>query len=272
MQVILPHYPNMFSEGKNFPAKSVLVRTQTLANDQPLPGTTMISKTNVGGPDRFRYFGQPLVPYVPTFALGYNSGADASTSNRKPLLNNNNATKANPPTTAASQHSSNSKGQQTNDHKSQPAADDWYTKYSQMDAMIEFVVGDQFRTVGVQTVYRESDAQTMPYSPAYVISKLQPQGTIPELVRLGHLTWGNGLPITKDELDLIEREQQKRKWFETLPPATTDSQREIVIEQRSKREAEDWEFRESQIKRYSLCNIIFILHTLTDSKMNDWNW
>ncbi len=42
-------------------------------------------------------------------------------------------------------------------------------------------------TVGVQTDYRESEAQTDPYSPEYVI---QPGTTPSELLQLAALTWG----------------------------------------------------------------------------------
>jgi hypothetical protein len=40
--------------------------------------------------------------------------------------------------------------------------------------------------VGTQTDYRDADAQTDPYSPEYVVC----QDTIPELLTLAALTWG----------------------------------------------------------------------------------
>ncbi|XP_044283998.1 cilia- and flagella-associated protein 91-like [Varanus komodoensis] len=42
------------------------------------------------------------------------------------------------------------------------------------------------RTVGTQTDYRDGEAQTDPYSPEYVV----PSGSIPELLTLATLTWG----------------------------------------------------------------------------------
>lgn len=41
-------------------------------------------------------------------------------------------------------------------------------------------------TVGTQTDYRDADIQTDPYSPEYVVC----QDTIPELLTLANLTWG----------------------------------------------------------------------------------
>lgn len=42
-------------------------------------------------------------------------------------------------------------------------------------------------TVGIQTDYRESEAQTDPYSPEYVV---QPGTSPSELLRLAAFTWG----------------------------------------------------------------------------------
>lgn len=42
------------------------------------------------------------------------------------------------------------------------------------------------QTVGTQTDYRDGEAQTDPYSPEYVV----PSGSIPELLTLATLTWG----------------------------------------------------------------------------------
>lgn len=47
-------------------------------------------------------------------------------------------------------------------------------------------------TVGVQTDYRESETQTDPYSPEYVI---QPGTTPSELLQMAALTWGIGMFI-----------------------------------------------------------------------------
>lgn len=64
------------------------------------------------------------------------------------------------------------------------------------------------RSVHVQTDYRDSETQTDPYSPEYVI---QP-GTEPELLTLATLSYSNGLPAGLAEVELIERARAKRKW------------------------------------------------------------
>lgn len=42
------------------------------------------------------------------------------------------------------------------------------------------------RTVETQTDFRDGEAQTDPYSPEYIV----PSGSIPELLTLATLTWG----------------------------------------------------------------------------------
>lgn len=66
----------------------------------------------------------------------------------------------------------------------------------------------QTRSVHVQTDYRDSETQTEPYSPEYVI---QP-GTEPELLTLATLSYSNGLPAGLAEVELIERARIKRRW------------------------------------------------------------
>lgn len=48
------------------------------------------------------------------------------------------------------------------------------------------VFSPKLRTLGTQTDYRDGEAQTDPYSPEYVV----PSGSVPELLTLATLTWG----------------------------------------------------------------------------------
>lgn len=51
-----------------------------------------------------------------------------------------------------------------------------------------------------QTDYRESEAQTDPYTPQYLIR----DGENPEVLAIKHLEYGKGLPASIDELETIE--------------------------------------------------------------------
>ncbi|KAM4609417.1 cilia- and flagella-associated protein 91 [Polymixia lowei] len=102
------------------------------------------------------------------------------------------------------------------------------------------------RTVGVQTVYRESEAQTDPYSPEYVVRP----GTAPsELLTLASLTWGRGLPAGLAEVEMIERARAKRAWEATLPLLNDLSQLDKRRRMMEEMETKEWAFREGEIQK-----------------------
>ncbi|XP_041806115.1 cilia- and flagella-associated protein 91 [Chelmon rostratus] len=101
-------------------------------------------------------------------------------------------------------------------------------------------------TVGVQTDYRESETQTDPYSPEYVV---QPGTTPSELLQLAALTWGRGLPAGLAEVEMIQRERAKRAWEATLPPLDDLSQLDKRRRMMEEMEAKEWAFREGEIQK-----------------------
>ena len=58
----------------------------------------------------------------------------------------------------------------------------------------------------VQTMYRESEAQTNPYTPDYTVK----QGDLPEVLLLKDMTYGNGLPLGRKEVEMIEHARLKK--------------------------------------------------------------
>jgi len=112
--------------------------------------------------------------------------------------------------------------------------------------------------MGSQTQYRDSYAQTNPYSPEYTL----PEGkkpsdapsTLPELLALATLSFEYGLPAGLPELEMIERARQKRQWEATLPlvvPGDTAAW-EKRLAMMEEREVLEWEYREQEIQRYSI--------------------
>lgn len=98
----------------------------------------------------------------------------------------------------------------------------------------------QFRDHGMQTMYRESEAQTDPYSPEYTIRA----GDNPKVLLLANLTFGKGLPAGQKEVELIERSQARQ--VEEAKMATMGlSERKRV---RARLEAEEWEYRAHEIE------------------------
>ncbi|XP_075053579.1 cilia- and flagella-associated protein 91 isoform X2 [Mixophyes fleayi] len=101
------------------------------------------------------------------------------------------------------------------------------------------------RTVGIQTDYRDSEAQTDPYSPEFVVRP----GSVPELLMLANLTWGRGLPAGLAEVEMIERARKKRAWEDTLPPLSDLLQLEKRRKMMDEQERKEWAFREQEIEK-----------------------
>ena len=99
------------------------------------------------------------------------------------------------------------------------------------------------KTVGTQSKYRESEAQTLPYTPDYTVRP----GDEPEILTLAALSHGKGLPASKAEVEMIERARQKREFEASLPPITDEASFEL--RQRMMREQEEREmaFRVAEI-------------------------
>jgi hypothetical protein len=100
------------------------------------------------------------------------------------------------------------------------------------------------KTVGTQSLYRESDAQTDPYSPDYFVLPNE----MPEVLTLQHLTFGAGLPATQFELQIIERTRQKRLFEQLLPPPTDEFNLEVRSSLMEISEFREWAEREKNIK------------------------
>lgn len=75
------------------------------------------------------------------------------------------------------------------------------------------------KDVEVQTMYRESEAQTIPYTPDYALV----DGVIPEILLLKDLTYDNGLPIGRKEIEMIAQARAKRETEMNLPPFTDEA-------------------------------------------------
>ncbi|XP_060786404.1 cilia- and flagella-associated protein 91-like isoform X2 [Neoarius graeffei] len=102
------------------------------------------------------------------------------------------------------------------------------------------------RTVGVQTDYRDSETQTDPYTPEYV---LHPGAAIPEILTLATFSWGHGLPAGLDEVEMIERARKKRTWEASLPPLNDLTQLDKRKRMMDEMERKEWAFREKEIEK-----------------------
>lgn len=101
------------------------------------------------------------------------------------------------------------------------------------------------RTQDTQTDYRDSEAQTDPYTPEYVVRP----GEAPELLTLATLSFGRGLPAGLAEVEMIERARAKRAWEANLPPLSDVSQLEKRRRMMDEMERKEWALREGEIEK-----------------------
>lgn len=115
------------------------------------------------------------------------------------------------------------------------------------------------RTLGTQSDYRESDTQTDPYTPDYITAPEEPE---PEILGLAHLTYGQGLPASMDELRLIRRMREKKIFEASLPPITDAAsfeKRKALLEAR---ELSEWALREEEMKADQAARLEVLIDSL----------
>ncbi|NWV64775.1 CFA91 protein, partial [Malurus elegans] len=100
-------------------------------------------------------------------------------------------------------------------------------------------------TLGIQTDYRDGEAQTDPYSPEYIVRS----GSVPEILALATLTWGRGLPAGPAELEIIDRIREKRAWEAALPPMDSPANIAKRLEMMEYMERKEWAYREEEIDK-----------------------
>ncbi|GET91976.1 hypothetical protein, conserved [Leishmania tarentolae] len=97
----------------------------------------------------------------------------------------------------------------------------------------------------VQTIYRDNEAQTDPYSPDYAIPKGAPT---PEILGLQSLTYQNGgLPSGKEGVELIQRLRRRRDIEASLPTGTDAASIEAKYTALHELEEKEWAEREDHV-------------------------
>lgn len=75
------------------------------------------------------------------------------------------------------------------------------------------------KTVEIQTDYRESGAQTNPWSPDLIADV----NNLPEVSNIANFKYGQGLPASMVEMELIEQMRDKRAFDNALPPTSDEA-------------------------------------------------
>jgi len=102
------------------------------------------------------------------------------------------------------------------------------------------------RAVGVQTLYRDSETQTDPYTPDYILPEDTPE---PEILSIAHFSQANGmLPVAQHEVDIINRMRDKKKFMDSLPEITDEKSLEKRKAMLAAQEKREWKYREQEMK------------------------
>ncbi|CAN0547682.1 unnamed protein product, partial [Ectocarpus sp. 12 AP-2014] len=105
------------------------------------------------------------------------------------------------------------------------------------------------KDVGSQTKYRESEAQTVPYSRDFV---LNPESEEPEVLMLQGLVHGAGLPVGKREVEMLTHARAKRLLEASLPPFTDEASLALRKKLMEKQELTELGLRERELTRRAI--------------------
>lgn len=151
--------------------------------------------------------------------------------------------------------------------------------------------GQRTKTIGIQTDYRDSECQTDPYTPQYVIKSVNTdkndqtnvvennnnnnnensepnsknKNKQPAILDLQHLSYSKGtLPVGYDEIEALERETIKKQIIAALPntndPKMLPFRRKVLTQL----EKSDWEYRESLMKKEQALRLNAIFQTMDE--------
>ena len=101
------------------------------------------------------------------------------------------------------------------------------------------------KTQEVQTVFRDSEAQTTPYTPDYTVA----EGEDPEVLMLKDLSFGNGLPLSQKDLEMIHYAKSKKELESHLPPFTDEASMNLRKKLMEQQEMREFSLREKEIDR-----------------------
>jgi len=111
---------------------------------------------------------------------------------------------------------------------------------------VEEVAEPLVKTVEVQTMFRESEAQTNPYTPDYIIA----EGHDPEVLLIKHMNYTDGtLPLGKKEVEMVEHARRKKDLDSNLPPFTDEASLGLRKRLMEQQELNEFNLREMEIDK-----------------------
>lgn len=103
---------------------------------------------------------------------------------------------------------------------------------------------ERYKTMAIQTIYRESSAQTRPFLPECYMAEVIDD--IPEVVHIADMIESVTYPGLK-EVEIIERSRKRRQWELSLPPINAPEEIASRVTALEAFEWEEWIAREKDI-------------------------
>ena len=122
------------------------------------------------------------------------------------------------------------------------AASDFKTLTVNGVPMKEIVTGT--RSIGCQTLMRESEAQTIPAP----FGELKQDNAFHEIFELKDFHYGNGLPVEMHDIELIAKAREKRAFNDALPPLSDEANFNLRNKLTNEQETREWRQKEREIE------------------------
>lgn len=103
---------------------------------------------------------------------------------------------------------------------------------------------DGTREMSCQTMMRENDCQTDPYTPDYFVE----EGHEPEVLAIMELRYGEGLPAGLGEVEMIDRVQRRKNVETQLPQGNDNGSMQARLTALETLEKTEWDEREEHIR------------------------
>ena len=100
------------------------------------------------------------------------------------------------------------------------------------------------RSLGCQTLMRESEAQTIPAS----FGVVKQDNTFQEIFELKDFHYGAGLPVEMHDIELIAKAREKRAFNDALPPLSDEANFNLRNKLTNEQETREWRQKEKEIE------------------------
>lgn len=214
----------------------------------------------VAGPDRYKYFKRPLVPYVvndlqqaiPSAAEDYQQMGILS-QHETP---NGYMASHYPPQQQQLQHTDRAMQRAMPTNFDYNATNNSYYndgEYPNQNAGSKSEEDEEdyegyVRDAWTQSDYRENEAQTEPFTPEYIVSHDEPNPEVLEMTELTFNDGRNGGQIGMEELKIIDKVRRRRKVEQELPLGTEKDAFDQRVKMLKQLEMEEWNEREVEIE------------------------